>query len=116
MPANGQIDYIEIPAPDLAATKTFYGQAFGWQFTDYGPDYVGFKDGRGEREAGGFNPERKVVRGGPLIVLYANDLASLEKKVTAAGGEILSRHEFPGGKRFHFHDPNGNELAIWSDK
>lgn len=123
MPTDGQIDYIEIPAPDLPATKRFYGQAFGWQFTDYGPDYVGFKDGRGDREAGGLNPERKVVRGGPLIVLYANDLGAyandlgaMEKKVTAAGGEILARHEFPGGKRFHFRDPNGNELAMWSDK
>ena len=116
MPGDGHIDYIELPGPDLPVTKRFYSQAFGWHFTDYGPDYVGFKDGRGDREAGGFNPERKVVREGPLVVLYANDLSAMEKKVTAAGGEILARHEFPGGKRFHFRDPNGNELAVWSDK
>ena len=117
MPSDGQIDYIELPGPDLPATKRFYSQAFGWQFTDYGPDYAGFKDGRGgEREAGGFHAERKVSREGPLVVLYAADLAAMEKKVTAAGGEIVARHEFPGGKRFHFRDPNGNELAVWCDK
>jgi len=114
MPSDGQIDYIEIPAPDIAATKAFYAAAFGWTFTDYGPDYTAFD---GEKVAGGFNPERKVVRdAGALVILYAADLAAMEAKVVAAGGEIGRRHEFPGGRRFHFLDPNGNELAVWSDK
>ena len=118
MPNEGQIDYIELPGADIAATKRFYAQAFGWRFTDYGPEYAGFKDGRaGEREAGGFSAERKVTpKGGPLVVIYAADLAAVEKKVSAAGGEIIARIEFPGGRRFHFRDPNGNELAVWSDK
>ncbi len=113
MPADGSLDYIEIPAPDMAATKRFYGDAFGWSFTDYGPDYVAFTcEGRN----GGFNADRKVVReGGPLIVLYAADLDSMERKVTSAGAEIIERHDFPGGRRFHLRDPNGNELAVWSE-
>ncbi|MGQ0741773.1 MAG: VOC family protein [Alphaproteobacteria bacterium] len=117
MPQDGEIDYIEIPGPDLPATKRFYAQAFGWKIQDYGDAYAAFRDhGQKEREAGGFSPDRKVCSGGPLVVLYANDLASMERKVVSAGGEIVARHEFPGGKRFHFRDPNGNELAVWSDK
>ncbi len=117
MPGDGQIDYIELPGPDLPATKRFYAEVFGWVFTEYGPEYVGFKDRRESgREAGGFNSERKVMRGGPLVVLYAADLPAMARKVKTAGGEVLEQHEFPGGKRFHFRDPNGNELAVWSDK
>ncbi len=118
MPSDGQINYVELPGPDIAATKRFYSQAFGWRFKDYGPDYVGFTDGRsGERETGGFNAERKVIsHGGPLVVLYAADLPAMARKIKAAGGEIIEQHEFPGGKRVHFRDPNGNEIAVWSDK
>lgn len=113
MPTDGSLDYIEIPAPDMAATKAFYAM-FGWRFTDYGPDYVAFESaGRN----GGFNAERKVVReGGPLIVLYAADLDGMETKVRGAGAEILERHDFPGGRRIHLRDPNGNEIAIWSER
>lgn len=113
MPADGFLDYIEIPAPDIPATKRFYGEAFGWTFTDYGPDYVEF-DSSGRK--GGFNAGRKVVSGGVLIVLYAADLDAMELKVKTAGAEITEHHSFPGGRRFHFRDPNGNELAMWSDK
>lgn len=111
MPADGSLDYIEIPVSDMAATKQFYGSVFGWAFTDYGPDYTAFvADGRN----GGFNAERKVVKeGGPLIVLYANDLEAMEARVKKAGAEIMSHHTFPGGRRFHFRDPNGNEIAVW---
>ena len=114
MPADGYLDYIELPAPDMAATKRFYGSVFGWTFTDYGPDYVAFEcAGRN----GGFNAERKVVAsGGPLVVLFAQDLDAMEATVRAAGADITERHEFPGGRRFHFRDPNGNEIAMWSDK
>ena len=112
MPQDGFLDYIELPAPDVAATKKFYGAAFGWTFVDYGPDYVEF-DSSGRK--GGFNAERKVVSsGGPLVILYASDLDAMEAKVRAAGAEITERHEFPGGRRFHFRDPNGNEIAVWT--
>lgn len=113
MPADGFLDYIEIPAPDMAATKRFYGDVFGWSFTDYGPDYVSFETaGR----TGGFNAERKVVaEGGALVVLFAADLDAMEARVKAAGAEIIDRNSFPGGRRIHFRDPNGNEIAIWSD-
>ena len=112
MPIDGSLDYIEIPAPDVNAAKAFYG-AFGWTFTDFGPDYVAFESaGR----TGGFNAELKVTnQGGPLVVLYAADLDSMEARVVAAGAEIIGRHSFPGGRRIHLRDPNGNEIAIWSD-
>ena len=86
MPADGYLDYIELPGPDIPATKRFYGSVFGWSFTDYGPDYVAF-DSAGR--SGGFNAERKVVEsGGPLVVLFAADLDGMEAKVKAAGAEI----------------------------
>ena len=111
---NGRIDYIEFPATDVAKTKVFYERVFGWKFTDYGPDYTSFEDGR---IAGGFSKEGKAVRGGPLVVLYASDLAATEKKVLDAGGVITKdAFPFPGGRRFHFADPSGNELAVWSEK
>ncbi|HEX3808472.1 MAG TPA: VOC family protein [Rhizomicrobium sp.] len=112
MPADGYLDYLELPAPDMAATKRFYGDVFGWTFTDYGPDYVEFRCGD---HTGGFYTERKVIsEGGALVILYANDLDAMEAKVKAAGAEITEHHEFPGGRRFHFRDPNGNELAVWT--
>ena len=109
-----RVDYIEFPATDMAATKSFYGRVFGWKFTDYGPDYTCFEDGR---LAGGFWKSGEVRAGGPLVVIYAQSLASMEAAVREAGGTIVKEtFEFPGGRRFHFTDPNGNELAIWSDK
>ena len=112
MPADGSLDYVELPGPDIPATKRFYGEVFGWVFKDYGPDYVAFEAGGRE---GGFNAQRKVVDdGGPLVVIYANDLDAMEARVRTAGAKILYRHEFPGGRRFHFNDPNGNEIAVWT--
>ncbi len=112
-PNNGRMDYIEFPASDVAKTKAFYIQVFGWKFTDYGPDYTSFEDGR---LSGGFTKGRQVVHGGPLIVIYASDLTACEAKVKAAGGRIVKPvFEFPGGRRFHFTDPSGNELAVWSE-
>jgi predicted enzyme related to lactoylglutathione lyase len=112
MSTDGALDYIELPATDIPGTKHFYGSVFGWRFTDYGPDYAAFEvDGR----TGGFNKERKpIASGGPLVVLYANDLDAVEAKVKAAGREIVSRESFEGGRRFHFRDPNGNEIAVWT--
>ena len=108
-----RIDYVEFAATDLDRTKQFYTDAFGWRFEDYGPDYTSFQDGR---LAGGFERKPSVRAGGPLIVIYASDLAALQASVTKAGGAIVRPpFAFPGGRRFHFADPSGNELAVWSD-
>jgi len=111
---ESKIDYIEFPATDIAATTKFYTDVFGWKFTDYGPDYTSFEDGR---IAGGFARQETVVRGGALTVIYSADLAGMEEKIRSAGGTIVKPiFSFPGGRRFHFTDPNGNELSVWSDK
>src|SRR5882672_10783791 len=108
-----RIDYIELPATDIDGTKKFYAAVFGWTFTDYGPDYTSFHDGR---LGGGFTTEGKVVSGGVLVVLYAADLDAIRSSVATHGGRITKEiFEFPGGKRFHFADPSGNELAVWSE-
>lgn len=111
---ENQIDYIEFPASDIAATKKFYSAVFGWKFEDYGPDYTSFSDGR---LAGGFTTESQAPTRGLLVVLYAADLDEVQQKIRAAGGSIVKdTFSFPGGRRFHFTDPNGNELAVWSDR
>ena len=108
-----QIDYIEFPATDIEAAKRFYTSVFAWKFTDYGPEYTSFEDGR---LSGGFTKSRGVTAPGVLVVLYAADLEATEAKVKAAGGRIVQEIlSFPGGRRFHFTDPNGNELAVWSE-
>ena len=109
-----RIDYIEIDATDIPATKRFYSDCFGWKFTDYGPDYTSFEDGR---ITGGFRKADAARTGNVLIVIFAMDLAAAEAKVRKAGGRIVKPvFEFPGGRRFHFTDPSGNELAVWSDR
>jgi predicted enzyme related to lactoylglutathione lyase len=108
-----RIDYIEFPVADVAVAKRFYTAVFGWAFTDYGPDYTSFADGR---LSGGFRGGEAAVPGGPLVVIYAADLAAAESAVIAAGGRITQPiFAFPGGRRFHFRDPCGHELAVWSD-
>jgi uncharacterized protein len=107
------IDYIELSTHDVAAAKRFYGAAFGWQFNDYGPGYAGIRGA--DREMGGLAQADSVATGGPLVVLYSRDLDATLAAVIAAGGEIVkSPFSFPGGRRFHFRDPSGNELAVWS--
>jgi uncharacterized protein len=109
-----RIDYIEFSVTSVAEAKRFYGSAFGWSFEDYGPDYASFADGR---LTGGFQTATAIRRGGPLVVINAWDLESMERQVTAAGGTIVRPiFSFPGGRRFHFTDPSGNELAVWSDQ
>ncbi len=111
MRETGKIDYIEFPARDTASVKAFYGEAFGWRFTDYGPTYAAFE---GEGTDGGFQAGDDPPAG-PLVVLYADDLEAMEAKVRAAGADIIRPiFSFPGGRRFHFRDPAGNELAVWS--
>lgn len=107
-----KIDYIELPSLDMAAMKAFYGSAFGWAFEDWGDDYVAFSNSGLE---GGFaKTDAAPAKGGALIILYADDIDAAEQAVRDAGGVITDHHEFPGGKRFHFSDPTGNELAVWT--
>jgi uncharacterized protein len=109
-----RIDYVEFSVRSVTGAKKFYGSVFGWSFEDYGPDYASFSDGR---LSGGFQTATKVRTGGPLVVIYAADLESMEQKVTQAGGKIVRPiFSFPGGRRFHFTDPSGHELAVWSER
>ena len=111
MREDGKIDYVELPGGDLVATKSFYQSAFGWTFTDYGPSYAAFEQG----VDGGFDSDAAGTRQ-PLVVLYAHDLEAMAATVQAAGGAIVKPiFSFPGGRRFHFRDPSGNELAVWSE-
>jgi len=108
-----RIDYVEFPALNIDETKRFFSEVFGWDFTDYGPDYTSFSDGR---LTGGFGKTDAAAGDGPLIVLYATDLEAIKEAVTKHGGSVSKdTYEFPGGRRFHFHDPSGNELAVWSE-
>jgi predicted enzyme related to lactoylglutathione lyase len=112
MRENGKIDYVEMPAGDLPTTKAFYGAAFGWTFTDYGPEYAAMSEGLD----GGFYADPADAVAKPLVILYATDLEAMEAKITAAGGTIVRpAFSFPGGRRFHFADPSGNELAVWAE-
>lgn len=109
-----RVDYVEFPATDLKQTKEFYAGAFGWKFTDFGPTYSSFEDGR---LTGGFTTTAQTGPGGALVVIYAVDLEALVDAVGKNGGKIVKEiFEFPGGRRFHFTDPSGNELAVWSDQ
>ena len=109
-----RVDYIEFQTTNIEETKRFYSDVFGWEFTDYGPDYTSFTDGR---LAGGFSVAAEVTAGGPLVVLYSTNLVEIEARVSEVGGQIVREiFEFPGGRRFHFTDPSGNELAVWSDR
>ena len=111
---NNHINYIELKARDLEAVKEFYGKAFGWTFTDYGPDYVAFADAGLD---GGFERSDAPVTNGALVILYHDNLEAAKEEVIRSGGKISADiFSFPGGRRFHFIDPAGNELAVWSDK
>jgi len=109
------IDYIEFTVRDLAAAKQFYAKAFGWSFTDYGPDYAGIHGT--DREVGGLHQTNEVRTSGPLVILYSTDLEGSVAAVRSAGGRILKEpFSFPGGRRFHFADPSGNELAVCTEE
>ena len=112
MNTHHSLNYIEFGAKDLGAIKAFYSAVFGWEFTDFGPDYVAFKDAD-ERE-GEFTTDR-VVGGGPLVVLFSERLEETKALVEKHGGTTQDIYAFPGGQRFLFTDPSGNELAVWSE-
>ncbi|TQS46152.1 VOC family protein [Cryptosporangium phraense] len=108
------IDYIEFTVTDLEAAKRFYADAFGWQFTDYGPGYAGILGTSGE--VGGLAAGDEIRPGGPLVLLFSTDLDRSVEAVEKAGGRVTNGpYEFPGGRRFHFADPSGNELGVWSE-
>lgn len=111
-PADKTINYVEFKVTDIARAKEFYGGVFGWSFTDYGPDYCAFSDGQMK---GGFEHGKVVNSGGPLVVLFGEDLEKITADIVRHGGIIsVPIFEFPGGKRFHFTDPDGYELAVWT--
>ncbi|PRB13487.1 VOC family protein [Microbacterium sp. MYb62] len=116
-PLHHSLDYVELVVTDLDAAKRFFAAAFGWAFNDYGPGYAGIVSPRGDgSEVGGLMlaDEPRPV-GGPLVLLYSDDLDATMSGIEVAGGTILQPpYEFPGGRRLHFADPSGNELGVWS--
>lgn len=116
MQIPNKLSYLELPANNLAATKAFFSTVFGWSFTDYGEEYTAFSD---QGLDGGFFRSELVsitAEGAALPVIYSQNLAQTEQAVVAAGGVIIQPvFSFPGGRRFHFCEPSGNEFAVWSD-
>lgn len=117
MHADNKISYVEFPARDLEATKLFFTRAFGWEFVDYGADYAYFAN---QGVDGGFyrsEAASSAANGAALVILFSTALEETQAKVEAAGGEISTPiFTFPGGRRFHFTEPSGNELAVWTDR
>lgn len=116
MNLHEKINYVELPAKDLAATKAFFESVFGWSFVDYGPEYTAFEN---QGLDGGFfksDLASSTEKGAALIVFYSNQLEATLAKVEKAGGSIVRPiFSFPGGRRFHFTEPSGNEFAVWSE-
>jgi len=117
MNKHEKIDYLELPAKYIETTKDFFSKVFGWSFTDYGPDYTSFSNAGID---GGFYKAElagKYEKGGALVVFYSNKLEETQSKIEGAGGTVVKPiFSFPGGRRFHFTEPSGNEFAVWSDK
>ena len=112
--ANNHITYVEFKAKDIEKIKEFYTQSFNWFFTDFGSDYTAFS---GSGLAGGFEKSAKRAMNGALVILYHENLELIKASIIDAGGKLSKDvFTFPGGRRFHFKDPSGNELAVWSDK
>jgi len=116
MNKHEKINYVEFPARDIEAAKAFFSAVFGWSFVDYGPEYTAFSN---EGIDGGFfksDLTASTESGSALIVFYSKALEQTQSKIEKAGGSIIKPiFSFPGGHRFHFSDPNGNEYAVWSD-
>jgi len=116
MNEHEKINYVEFPSKDMAATKKFFTSVFGWSFVDYGPDYTAFSNAG--MDGGFFKSDltASTANGGALVVFYSKELEKTKSKIEGAGGSIVKPvFSFPGGRRFHFADPNGNEYAVWSD-
>ena len=117
MAAENKIDYVEFPARDIPKAQAFFSELFGWQFENYGPDYCSFNDGR---ITGGFFTSElnsETEKGCCLVIFYSENLENSLGRVVELGGTIAKEiFSFPGGRRFHFKDPNDNEFAIWSDR
>ncbi|MGB5718237.1 MAG: VOC family protein [Gammaproteobacteria bacterium] len=117
MTLDQKINYIELPARDFDAVQSFYEKAFNWSFTDYGPEYRAFTDGAID---GGFYQSEQhssTAGGAALVIVYTSDLEQSRETIIASGGSIVRDiFSFPGGRRFQFADPHGNELAVWSDR
>jgi uncharacterized protein len=112
------IDDVELTVSDLDQAKRFYREAFGWRFNDYGPEYAGIQrpQGAAAPEVGGLSTGQAVRSGGPLVLLYSTDLDRSVAAVQRAGGLVVSGpYAFPGGRRFYFSDPSGNELGVWAE-
>jgi len=108
------INYLEFKSTNLEKTKQFYGQAFGWTFTDYGPSYVAFSESGVE---GGFELTEEPIQNGVLVVLHHENLEVVKEKLIELGAKIsVDIFSFPGGRRFQFLDPSGNEVAIWTEE
>jgi predicted enzyme related to lactoylglutathione lyase len=116
MSQHEKISYVEFPSCDLAATRAFFAAAFGWSFEDFGPDYIAFAD---QGIDGGFyaaDMASSSAKGSALVVLYSADIHASQSSIEEAGGVIVRPiFDFPGGRRFHFTEPGGNELAVWSE-
>ncbi|WP_263350078.1 VOC family protein [Acidicapsa acidisoli] len=111
---NRKINYVEFVSSDIERSKQFYATVFGWSFEDWGPDYISFSASGSGIDCGFRKGDAQT--GTPLVVIYATDLAVTEQAIVAAGGSItVPTFEFPGGRRFHFNDGAGNDLAVWSE-
>lgn len=117
MNQHEKMNYVEFPAKNLQSIKEFFSSVFAWKFTDYGPEYTAFSD---EGLNGGFYKSDKsssTTNGATLVVFYSNSLEKTYTKIKNSSGKIIQEiFEFPGGRRFHFSDPCGNEYAVWSDR
>jgi len=117
MNEHEKINYVEFPASDIEATKSFFKEVFGWSFEDFGPDYTAFSN---EGLDGGFynsDLSASTEIGTALIIFYSQELEITESKIINASGKIIRpTFSFPGGRRFHFTEPSGNEFAVWSDR
>ena len=113
--AHHRLNYVELPAADLDAAERFYGEVFGWRFQRWGDAYLEFL---GAGVSGGFDRDGVAnAGGGTVVMLYSDDLAATERAVREAGGAITTAaFDFPGGRRFHCGDPNGNEIAVWTSQ
>ena len=115
MSSHEKINYIELPAKDIEKAKSFFSAVFAWEFVDFGTEYSAFSNAG--IDGGFFKSELSVSskNGSALIVFYSDDLEHTQNKIENQGGDIIQpMFEFPGGRRFHFSDPNGNEFAVWS--